>query len=153
MAIYLAQHGKAFSEEDDPRRALTNLGIKETVYIASTAAYYMVAVDQIQHSSKLRAKQTAEVFGLKLKPSRGLIENPELDPDGNFKLLGESLKPEYNILLVGHLPFLQRLLSQMTTGSPDFEIMKLQNSGLICLDKAPDDKTWHIKWSLSRHIS
>lgn len=153
MAIYLAQHGQAFTEEADPQRPLTNLGIKETAHIASVAEYYMINIDQIHHSSKLRSRQTAEVFALKLKPTRGLHENPDLEPNGDFKKIAGTLKTADNLLLVGHLPLLQRLLSQMVTGNPDFEIVRFQNSGLVCLDMAPDGRKWQIRWTLSKHIS
>lgn len=38
-------------------------------------------------------------------------------------------------MLVGHLPFLQKLLAFMLTGSSDHQIMKFQYSGIICLEK------------------
>lgn len=58
MAIYLVQHGQAVSE-NDAQRPLAAIGIKETSHIASVAGYYMVPVEQIIHSDKLRARQTA----------------------------------------------------------------------------------------------
>ncbi len=153
MSLYLVQHGLAENETVDPNRPLTGIGIKESAHIASVSEYYMVSVDEIQHSGKLRARQTAEIFAGKLKPSRGVKENEALVPDGDFMAVAASLSPEANLMLVSHLPFLQHLLSQLLTGSPNHKIMKFQNSGLICLDREAGSDRWHIRWTLSRHIS
>ena len=153
MAIFLVQHGQAASAEKDLQRPLTALGIKESSHVASVAEYYMVIVDEIVHSDKLRARQTAEIFATKLKPARGLREDTSLSPEGNVEQFAATLKQGENTLVVGHLPFLQRLLSLLITGNTAYEIMKFQNSGIICLEPASESGRWQIKWTLSRHIS
>lgn len=153
MAIFLVQHGQAVSAEADEQRPLTALGIKESSHIASVAEYYMIVVDEILHSSKLRARQTAEIFAAKLKPARGLKEEAALSPDGDAETFAKTLNSSENLLIVGHLPFLQRLLSLLLTGNPEHQIMKFQNSGITCLEPIPESDRWSIKWTLSRHIS
>ncbi len=153
MAIYLVQHGQAVSEENDPQRPLAAIGIKETSHIASIAEYYMVPVEQIIHSEKLRARQTAEIFANKLKPVHGLQQLSSMNPDSDITPVVEKIRMSDNLMLVGHLPFLQKLLSFLITGSCDHQIMKFQYSGIICLEKDGKSDRWHIKWTLSRHIS
>ncbi len=153
MAIYLVQHGQAVSEENDAQRPLAAIGIKETSHIASVAGYYMVPVEQIIHSDKLRARQTAEIFANKLKPVHGLQQSSDMAPDSDIMPMVEKIRNADNLMLVGHLPFLQKLLAFMLTGNSDHQIMKFQYSGIICLEKDGKSDRWQIKWTLSRHIS
>ena len=153
MAIYLVQHGQAVSQENDPQRPLAAIGIKETSHIASVAEYYMVPVEQIIHSEKLRARQTAEIFANKLKPAHGLQQSPDMAPDSDIMPIVEKIRNSENLMLIGHLPFLQKLLSFLLTGSSDYQMMKFQYSGITCLEKDGKSDRWQIKWTLSRHIS
>jgi len=153
MAIYLVQHGQAVSEKNDPQRPLAAIGIKETSHIASVAEYYMVPVEQIIHSDKLRARQTAEIFANKLKPAHGLQESPNMAPESDIMPIVERIRNADNLMFVGHLPFLQKLLSFLITGSSEHQIMKFQYSGIICLEKDGKSDRWQIKCTLSRHIS
>ena len=64
-----------------------------------------------------------------------------------------SLNPDTNTMLVGHLPFMERMAAYLVTGSIDKLIFKFQNSGIVCLDKDPDSDSWVIVWTLMPHIS
>ena len=64
-----------------------------------------------------------------------------------------SLNPDSNTMLVGHLPFMERMASYLVMGSSDKPVFKFQNSGIVCLDKDPDSASWFIKWTLMPHIS
>ncbi|GAB4267708.1 MAG: phosphohistidine phosphatase SixA [Candidatus Rifleibacteriota bacterium] len=152
MAIYLVQHGKALSEEEDPQRPLSEEGIKETTHMASVAEYYMLPVRKIVHSDKLRSRQTAEIFAKKLRLEEKLESDVRLSPAAQVKDFAADLTPDMNTMFVGHLPFMQKLLSLLVTGSEEHRIFAFQNSGIICLDKDNAAQEWHIKWTLSRNI-
>jgi phosphohistidine phosphatase len=51
-------------------------------------------------------------------------------------------------MLVGHLPFMERLTAFLITGSIDRPVFKFQNSGIVRLDKDPETQAWVILWSL-----
>jgi phosphohistidine phosphatase len=53
-----------------------------------------------------------------------------------------------NIMLVGHLPFMERLTSFLITGSIDKPVLKFQNGCIVCMDRDPDNQYWFIKWAL-----
>jgi phosphohistidine phosphatase len=55
-------------------------------------------------------------------------------------------------MLVGHLPFMERLTSFLITGSIDKPVFKFQNSGIVCLDKDPEPQAWVIRWALMPKI-
>jgi phosphohistidine phosphatase len=64
----------------------------------------------------------------------------------------EKITDSENIMLVGHLPFLEKLTSYLVVGSDEKPIFKFQNGGIICLDKESDSQTWIIKWTLMPNI-
>jgi phosphohistidine phosphatase len=55
-------------------------------------------------------------------------------------------------MLVGHLPFMERLTSYLITGSIDKPVLKFQNGGIVCLDKDVDSGFWIIRWTLMPKI-
>jgi len=60
--IFLVQHGKAYTEAEDPERRLTPKGIAETEKVARHLAAAGVRPAEIIHSGKTRARQTAEIL-------------------------------------------------------------------------------------------
>jgi phosphohistidine phosphatase len=55
-------------------------------------------------------------------------------------------------MLVGHLPFMDRMASYLVTGSTNRPVFKFQNSGIVCLHKNPDTDSWVIVWTLMPNI-
>jgi phosphohistidine phosphatase len=148
MALYLVQHGKSLPKDQDPQQGLSEEGIAETERIAKIAAGEGVTVSRINHSVKLRARQTAEIFARALNPQQGIQEIGGIKPLDDVVEAATALDPAENTMLVGHLPFMERMTAFLTTGSIDNPILKFQNSGIVCLDKDPDTQTWIIRWTL-----
>jgi phosphohistidine phosphatase len=57
-----------------------------------------------------------------------------------------------NIMIVGHLPFMERLTSFLITGDVERPVFTFQNGGIVCLDEDPEAKGWVIKWTLMPEI-
>ncbi|MBW2055509.1 MAG: phosphohistidine phosphatase SixA, partial [Deltaproteobacteria bacterium] len=57
-----------------------------------------------------------------------------------------------NRMLVGHLPFMERMTSYLITGSIETPVFKFQNSVIVCLDNYPTTPFWVIKWTLMPNI-
>ena len=152
MALYLIQHGKSLSKDQDPDQGLSAEGIAETERIANQAKDDGVTVSQIRHSVKTRARQTAEIFGGALNPKQGIREVSGIKPLDDVAEYAANIDPVENIMLVGHLPFMERLTSFLITGSIDKPVFKFQNSGIVCLDKDPEAPTWVIRWALMPKI-
>ena len=148
MALYLVQHGKSLPKEQDPDQGLSKEGIAETERIANLAKDYGISVSQIRHSVKTRARQTAEIFAHALKPENGIQEVSGIKPMDDVTAVAADIDPTGNIMLVGHLPFMERLTAFLVTGSIDRPVFKFQNSGIVCLDKDPATQAWVILWSL-----
>lgn len=152
MALFLVQHGKSLPSDKDPKKGLSKEGIIETERIAQVAKEYGVHVDVITHSGKTRAHQTADIFASALKPGSGVRERSGLNPLDDVTVFAETLSREEDQMLVGHLPFMERLTAYLITGSIEKPVLKFQNSGIVCLDINPDTRSWLIQWTLMPHI-
>ncbi|MDX1708207.1 MAG: phosphohistidine phosphatase SixA [Desulfobacterales bacterium] len=152
MALYLVQHGKSLPKDVDPDQGLSEEGKAETDLIAKTAKEKGVRVTRIRHSVKTRARQTAEIFAQALTPKEGIQEMSGIKPMDDVAQAAANLDPAENAMLVGHLPFMERMTAFLITGSIDNRVFKFQNSGIVCLDQDPDTQSWVILWALSPNI-
>ena len=152
MALYLIQHGKSLPKDKDPQKGLSQEGITETERIAEVAKGYAIPVSKIIHSGRTRARQTAEIFAASLKPEGGMTEESGLNPLDDVTVFAGTIDNTKDIMLVGHLPFMERLTTYLITGTFEKPVFKFQNSGIVCLDKDPASGSWVIKWALMPHI-
>ena len=148
MALYLIQHGKSLPKDQDPDQGLSEEGFTETERIANLAHNHGVNVSQIRHSVKTRARQTAEIFAGALKPKNDVKEISGIKAMDDVTAYAGKIDPGENVMLVGHLPFMERITSYLITGSIEQPVIKFQNSGIVCLDKDPETQAWVIKWTL-----
>ena len=152
MALYLIQHGKSLPKDQDPDQGLSKEGITETERMANLAKDQGVTVSQIRHSIKTRARQTAEIFARSLNPKQGVQEIDGIKPMDDVAACAAKIDPAENVMLVGHLPFMERMTSYLITGSIDQRVLKFQNSGIVCLDEDPDTQGWVILGALTTKI-
>ena len=149
MNIYLVQHAEAKSEEEDLYRHLTEKGItdikKITAYLNKHA---LISVNEIIHSGKRRAHQTAEILAKSLNPVNGIRQAEALDPLADPLIWAKKIEEmEEDIMLVGHLPHLKKLSSYLITKDEMKEIINFQNGGVVCLNK-DEEGNWSISWML-----
>jgi phosphohistidine phosphatase len=152
MALYLVQHGKSLPKDVDPEQGLSDEGIAETKRIADVAGSYKVDVSLIRQSGKKRARQTAEILAEALKPAAGVAEVSGLKPLDDVAAAAAEIDAAANTMLVGHLPFMERMASFLVTGKAEKPIFKFQNSGIVCLEKDPQSGSWLIVWTLMPSI-
>jgi phosphohistidine phosphatase len=134
MNLYLMQHGEAKAETEDPSRPLTDRGRLEVERVARYAARLQLGIALVEHSGKLRARQTAEIVAARLTPRPRVEERPGLapndDPAGLARALREASEPR---LLVGHLPHLARLASLLVVGDSARPVLAFRMGGLVAL--------------------
>jgi phosphohistidine phosphatase len=152
MALFLVQHGKSLTKEEDPEQGLSGEGTADTERVAAVAKGYGVRVSCIAHSGKKRARQTAEIFAAALSPEKGIQERGGLNPLDDVVQLAAALNSKEDLMLVGHLPFMERLTSCLITGLVERLVFKFQNGGIVCLDMDPERPSWFIKWALMPKI-
>ena len=152
MRVYLVQHAEAMSKDQDPDRPLTELGRQHAEWVADVAAKMGVEVEQIRHSGKTRARQTAEILGVGLAPVESIEGVSGLSPLDDVVPVAEELdRAAEPVMLVGHLPFMERLAGHMLTGDADQAVIDFINAGLVCLSK--DDGPWQADWILTPEMA
>ncbi|MGD8763746.1 MAG: phosphohistidine phosphatase SixA [Desulfobacteraceae bacterium] len=152
MALFLVQHGKSLPKDVDPDQGLSVEGKAETERIANVAKDYGVNVKIIKHSVKTRARHTAEIFAAILKPDKDIQEITGIKPMDDVSAVAEKISSQDDVMLVGHLPFMERMTSHLITGTIEKPVLKFQNSGIVCLNQDPETKSWFIKWTLMPNI-
>jgi phosphohistidine phosphatase len=153
VALFLVQHGKSLSKEQDPEQGLSVEGFADARRIAEVASMYGVRPEAVKHSGKKRARQTAEIFAGALlgeTSKTGAISG--IDPLDDVTAVANTLKTSDNFMLVGHLPFMEQLTGFLITGVVDRVVFKFQNGGIVCLDKDQGGQWWYIKWALMPKI-
>jgi len=152
MFICLVQHAKARSEEADPARPLCEKGLADITKMASYASGLNIGINEIFHSSKLRARQTAQVLADYLKPAVGLTETDGLKPNDDPAVWAERLKVMTdNIMLVGHLPQLGKFASLLLCGDADKNVVDFRMAGIVCL-KRDENRAWALQWMITPEI-
>jgi len=151
MFLYLIQHGEAKSEKEDPERGLTEKGIEDIKRVARFLSPMNLSVSQIYHSGKKRALQTAELYAEYIKPERGLTVAEGLAPLDDPHIWFEKLSSiNEDIVLVGHLPHLERLSSLLLCGDPQKKIINFRMGGIVCLKRI--DQVWSMEWAVVPEI-
>ncbi|HET6516277.1 MAG TPA: phosphohistidine phosphatase SixA [Thermodesulfovibrionales bacterium] len=151
MLLYLVRHGEAEEEKGDPARPLSEQGISATKATASHLSRMKIRVNQILHSKKLRAKQTAEIIAEHLTAAsyKEFTETDGLSPlddpgtwDDRLKYLTDDL------MLVGHMPHLGKLASLLLCGDGEKDIVAFRPSSVLCLER--DERShWRLQWMIT----
>ncbi len=143
--IYLIQHAQAKKEEEDPQRGLTEKGISDIEKIARFLSSLRITINKIFHSPKKRALQTAEILNKYLQPQDGLEVSNQLNPLDDVKSWYEKiLSIQENIMIVGHLPHLEKLASLILCGDETKKIVSFKMASVVCIKK--EDKIFSIEW-------
>ena len=148
MALYLVQHGQCLPKDVDPQKGLSDQGSTEVMRIADAAKGYNLQIGSICHSGKTRARQTAEIFASALEPKQGIREKSGLKLLDDVITIAASINNADDIMLVGHLPFMERMCAYLITGKTDKPVFKFQNGGIVCMDIDAESQSWIIKWTL-----
>ena len=143
MNLYLLRHGIAAEPgtpgyENDSERPLIPKGERRLRSAADAMKKLELSFDLILSSPFLRAKQTAEIVAGELRLKKRIEFSDELAPGGSSKALIQRLSgwepaPE-NVLLVGHEPYLSRLVSLLVSGGADAAAIEMKKGGLCKLE-------------------
>ncbi|MGD2138656.1 MAG: phosphohistidine phosphatase SixA [Gammaproteobacteria bacterium] len=147
MRLYLAQHGEAVPKAEDPERPLSEQGSRDVLAVAALLQAGGVRVEKVWHSGKARAEQTARLLagavlprGRKPQAIEGIAPNAAV---ADFSVDADVW--EEDTLVVGHLPFMARLVALLTTGDSEREIVAYCPGSVVCLERA-DAGHWLVLW-------
>jgi phosphohistidine phosphatase len=146
MKLYLVQHGEAKPEAEDPERPLTVRGEKETRRVSEAARSQRIRPSKIHHSGKRRAEQTAGIIAasLDLPAEKGLGLNPNDDIHPWVERISAEAE---DLMIVGHLPFLEKLASFLVCGDEGARAVLFRYSAIVCLEKKEAGR-WAVAWVL-----
>jgi phosphohistidine phosphatase len=156
MRFYLVRHGEAKSKFEDPLRPLSVRGKQGVERVTSFLRELGARPQEINCSEKLRARETAEIIakGLSIidgvQAIKGLAPNDDVNPVADFLCAEDK-----SIMLVGHLPFLSRLLGLLVISDPERPIVSFQAVTVVCLRRDDSLKFpspgngWVIEWVVS----
>ncbi|NIA14937.1 MAG: phosphohistidine phosphatase SixA [Nitrospiraceae bacterium] len=152
VRVYLVQHGKAVDKKTDPERPLSPEGAAEVEAVAAFLAAKPLDVAEVWHSGKTRARQTAEGFGPCLVEGYALKQRDGLAPKDTVGAIARELDGlDGDVMIVGHLPFLDKLASLLVASDEDAGVAAFRNAGVVCLvgDK---EQGWQVEWSVIPEI-
>jgi len=148
MRVYLVQHGLAKEKDQDAARPLSAQGREDVTRIAGFLGLFEKPRPvRILHSGKLRAQQTAEMFS-EAWGNIPVAQAAGLSPDDDLSIWADRLNAmDEDLLLIGHLPHLQRLAGLMLCADSEREVVRFRNGGVVCLERY--DNGWSILWQLN----
>ena len=135
MAYYFVQHGKTNDKSVDPLCGLSEVGIQETRDIATKVQPRIYKLNQICHSGKRRARETAEIFANAFGLDERVYKIDGINPMDDVKSFALVLPDD--TLIVSHLPFLERLTNYLVGGDQMLKtnVVDYQNAHVVCLEK------------------
>ena len=148
MKLYLVQHGEAVAKEIDPDRPLSTQGKNDVARVAGFLKQSGISVCKILHSGKTRARQTAEIL-VHILLNNGHVEAivgiAPNDPVEAFAITIPTL--ETNTMVVGHLPFMAKLVAWLVTGNENQPLVTYQQGSVVCLEQN-ETHAWQIQWMI-----
>ena len=146
MKLYLVQHGEAYAKDVDPERPLTDRGVQDVERLAAFLARAGVRVERVIHSGKRRAAQTAERLSRAIAPGVEPEASGLIDPNDNPKAFDwQSESWGQDCLVVGHLPFMARLVSHLLIDDENRPTVAFEPGSVVCLERG-DAARWPVCW-------
>lgn len=151
MKVYLVQHGNAAAKEIDPDRPLTDVGKDDVGKVAGFIKPLNISA-LLWHSGKTRAAQTAEMLAEAMTVKGEVSVKEGLSPNDDVKKIKEQIESAgEDVMIVGHLPFLGKLVSLFVTGDEIKGTVSFKQGGVVCLE-CVKKKLWHVEWMVIPEI-
>jgi phosphohistidine phosphatase len=148
MFFYLVRHGEAMSSAENPVRPLSRAGRTGVERNARLARERDVKISAIYHSGILRAEETAAILAAHLTPPLGVEQHAGLLPEDDPALAKADLEEaQDSIMLVGHLPHLNRLAALLVASDANRSVVDFSPAMMACCAK--EGRRWKIAWTLA----
>ena len=159
MNLYLLRHAIAeersgSSPAGDAQRRLTQEGARKMRRIAKGMKASKLSFDLILTSPYPRARETATIVAETFGAVKKVELAPALAPHGNPKQLIDDLHRHHpdrkHVLLVGHEPYLSRLISLLLTGDTRM-VINLKKGGWCKLttEKLQYGRCANLEWLIA----
>lgn len=144
QTVILIRHGDTVDENVDSDRPLSEVGQRQAATTGAWLTRAGVSVDEIRHSGKLRARETAELVGVALGMTPERIRSVRgLAPKDEVGEIAAGLRAEgSSVAIVGHLPHVARLASLLLAGEQDRMETEFSPGAAMVLGR--DGGAWHL---------
>jgi phosphohistidine phosphatase len=148
MRLYVVQHGQAVAKDVDPQRSLSEQGRVDVERMASFLGGAGIRVSRILHSGKKRAEQTAALLAGAVGSGRLLAKTSGIGPlDPTDEFARTVSRWTEDTMVVGHLPFMGRLVSRLVVGDEATTTAAFQPGTIICLERG-EEGGWSLAWMI-----
>lgn len=148
MKLYLVRHGDAVLGHLDPARPLSRVGEEQIEYAAKFLARQNLHIAHIYHSGILRAEQTAKIIAERISLMHCVEKKSGLAPDDSVdQIVGDVNVIGEDIMLVGHLPYLGLLVSELILRNKLYSLVNFETGSIVCLERMSGH--WFISWVLN----
>ena len=148
MRLYLVQHGEALPADVDPARPLSTAGWQDVQSMADLLEAAGIRVARVWHSGKTRAEQTAALLARRVCPRCRIEAVGGIGPNDPIAEFIQDLDVwQEDTLIVGHLPFMARLVAQLVCGDPERALVSYFPGSVVCLERS-GTLSWSIQWML-----
>ena len=148
MAVYLMQHGIPVNKAENPERPLTDQGKKDVENLAEFLHKRGIHIQEIFHSGKRRARETAEIMCTRLNPGTEPKVIKGLSPLDDVGEIADKInKGGGDLLIAGHMPHLSKLTSLLVTGNESVPVVGFQQGGIVRLEQN-EVGGWIVAWML-----
>lgn len=147
MKLYLMRHGEALSPQKDPERGLTDNGKEKIELVATHLLNKGVSFNQIIHSKKKRARETAEIMTRILSAEVTPAEHSHIAPNDDPSLIISEINDwENDTLIASHLPFVPNLMTALTGQDAYLSDITFETGTVVCLERN-NQAAWEFKWA------
>ena len=152
MKLYLVQHGAAVPTDVDPERPLSTQGELDVHAMAAMIRDAGITVERVWHSGKRRAEQTATILaGAVLSGGTGEVVKGISPNDPVAEFASDADVWEGDTLVVGHLPFMSRLVALLAGKDQERDIVQFYPGSMVCLERVDTDH-WVVVWMIRPDI-
>lgn len=147
MKLYLLQHGKALSKEQDPARPLSDEG-RHDIQCVADFLHTESNIQTIFHSGKTRAEQTANIIAQKLGVDDIQVHDA-VAPNSEVIIFCKHLEHQSeDWILVTHLPYINYLAAHLLNSPPCYQFSP---GALMCLEHLGLE--WQLNYMLqAKHL-
>lgn len=140
------RHGQAAMKVLDPAQGLTEEGATDIKHLAQQLKEQGIRFQQILHSEKTRARETAEIMAAEIAPEVTLVLHDSIKPnDDPHVLLAELDEWQDDTLVVSHLPFVPTLLGLLPGRMGATEAVEFYPGTMVCASRLADGD-WQFEW-------
>lgn len=153
MRLLIMQHGEAMPAQENPDRPLTERGRKDVEGVARTLASAGIQVQQVYHSGKTRARESAGILAARVGAAEASAATEGIGAKDNPLAFVDRVEAlPAGTAIVSHLPFVARLVSVILSGNDEPQLVEFVPGTVACLERG-EEGGWRIAWMLRPELA